>query len=146
MQRMRGTRGMFTTIPGNLLEDSRKCYFFNIPGNVQEDSEECSRRFRGMFRKIPGNAFNFKLIKATFFLWTSFAISNETTERSNTMIWYFHFFEIQIETKSLRPWEKAKKKRLKAKTNRRRKWIKEIKVIFVHLIESSFRKSMEIVL
>ena len=52
---MRGTRGMFTRIPGNLLEDSGKCYFFNIPDNVQEDSGECSKRFRGMFKKIPGN-------------------------------------------------------------------------------------------
>ena len=43
-----GMRGMFTRIPGNLLEDSGECYYF--PGNVQEDSEhsgECS--------KIPGN-------------------------------------------------------------------------------------------
>ena len=45
---MRGTREMFTWIPGNLLEDSEECYCFNIPGNVQEDSvnvqedsEEC---------------------------------------------------------------------------------------------------------
>ena len=38
---MRGTRGMFTRIPGNLLEDSEECYFLNIPGNVQEDSGEC---------------------------------------------------------------------------------------------------------
>ena len=52
---MRGTRGMFTRIPGNLLEDSGKCYYFNIPGNVQEDSGECSEIFRGMFQKIPGN-------------------------------------------------------------------------------------------
>ena len=35
---MRGTRGMFTRIPGNLLEDSGECYYFNIPGNVEEDS------------------------------------------------------------------------------------------------------------
>ena len=77
---MRGTRGMFTGIPGNPLEDSGECYYFNIPedsgecsnrfrgmfekilgnvqensGNVQEDSGECSKRFRGMFKKIPGN-------------------------------------------------------------------------------------------
>ena len=26
-----------------------------IPGNVQKDSGECSRRFRGMLKKIPGN-------------------------------------------------------------------------------------------
>ena len=29
--------------------------FIKIPGNVQEDFGECSRRFRGMFKKIPGN-------------------------------------------------------------------------------------------
>ena len=52
---MRGTRGMFTKIPGNLLEDSGECYYFNIPGNVEEDSGECSRTFRGMFKKIPWN-------------------------------------------------------------------------------------------
>ena len=55
MQGMRGTRGMFTRIPGNLLEDSGECYYFNIPGNVPEDSRECWRRFRGMFKRIPGN-------------------------------------------------------------------------------------------
>ena len=52
---MRGMRGMFTRIPGNLLEDSGECYYFNIPGNVKEDSGECSKRFRGMFKKIPAN-------------------------------------------------------------------------------------------
>ena len=50
-----GTRGMFTSIPGNLLEDSGECYYFNIPGNVPEDCGECPRRFRGMFKKIPRN-------------------------------------------------------------------------------------------
>ena len=50
-----GMRGMFTRIPGNLLEDSGECYYLNIPGNVQEDFGECSKRFRGMFQKIPGN-------------------------------------------------------------------------------------------
>ena len=52
---MRRTWGMFTRILGNLLEDSRECYFLNIPGNVQEDSGEYSRRFPGMFKKILGN-------------------------------------------------------------------------------------------
>ena len=28
----------------------------SIPENVQEDSGECSTRFRGMLKKIPGNA------------------------------------------------------------------------------------------
>ena len=62
MRGMRRTQGMFTRIPGNFLEDSRECYYFNIPrnveedsGNVPEDSSECSRGFRGMFEKIPGN-------------------------------------------------------------------------------------------
>ena len=90
--RMQGTRGMFTMISGNLLEDSWQCSHFNIPGNaredsgevpedsaecyqrfrgilskilgsVQEDSGKCSERSRGMFRKIAWNVFNFKLIK-----------------------------------------------------------------------------------
>ena len=52
---MRGTRGMFTRIPGNLLGDSGECYYFNISGNVEEDSGECSRGFRGMFKKILRN-------------------------------------------------------------------------------------------
>ena len=56
MRRMQGTRGMFTRIPGNLLEDSGECSHFSIPGNIREDSGECSRRFRGMLLKIPGNA------------------------------------------------------------------------------------------
>ena len=38
---MRGMQGMFPRIPGNLLEDSGECYYFNIPGNVPEDSGEC---------------------------------------------------------------------------------------------------------
>ena len=52
---MRGMRGMFTRIPGNLLEDSGECCYFIIPGNVEEDFGDGSRRFRGMFEKIPGN-------------------------------------------------------------------------------------------
>ena len=55
MRGVRGTRGMFTKIPGNILEDSGECYYFNIPGNVEEDSGECLKRLRGMFEKIPGN-------------------------------------------------------------------------------------------
>ena len=51
---MRGTRGMFTRILENLLQDSGECCYFIIPGNVEEDSGECSKRFRGMFPKIPG--------------------------------------------------------------------------------------------
>ena len=56
MWRMRGTRGMFTRIPRNLLENSGECYYFNVPVNVEEDSGECSKRFRGMLVKIPWNA------------------------------------------------------------------------------------------
>ena len=52
---MRGTRGMFTRSPRNLLEDSGECSHFSIPGNVREDSGECSRIYRGMFEKIPGD-------------------------------------------------------------------------------------------
>ena len=55
MRGMRGTRGMFTRIPGNLLEDSAECYCFNIPGNVPGDSGECSRRFRGVLKKVSRN-------------------------------------------------------------------------------------------
>ena len=82
-----GMRGMFTRIPGNLLEYSG----------------ECSERYRGLFRKTPRNPFNFKLLKTTFYLKKAnvklfsetrpiFAISNETIERSNKIIRYFHFF------------------------------------------------------
>ena len=83
---MRGTQGtweMFTRIPGNLSEDSDKCYHFHILGNVPErmfkkmpgtvlkilgnaikDSGECYHRFRRMLlfnisgsvqKKIPRN-------------------------------------------------------------------------------------------
>ena len=58
---MQGTRGMFTRIPGNLLEDSGECsrrfrgMFQRIPGNVRADSGECSERVRGMLKQIPGN-------------------------------------------------------------------------------------------
>ena len=52
---MRGTRGMFARIPGNLLEDSGECSHFSIPGNVPEDFGECFRRFRGMLLKVAGN-------------------------------------------------------------------------------------------
>ena len=55
MRGMRVTRGMFTRIPGNLLEDYGECYHFKIPGNVEEDSRECLRTFRGMLKNIPGN-------------------------------------------------------------------------------------------
>ena len=41
MRGMQGTRGMFTRIPGNLLEDSGECCHFSIPGNIREDSGEC---------------------------------------------------------------------------------------------------------
>ena len=41
MRGMQGTRGMFTRIPGNLLEDSGECSHFSIPGNIREDSREC---------------------------------------------------------------------------------------------------------
>ena len=62
MRGMPGTRGMFTRIPVNLLENSGECCYFiirgmlkKIPGNVLEDSGECSKRLRGMLKKIPGN-------------------------------------------------------------------------------------------
>ena len=62
--------------------------FQKIPENVTKDSGEFSERFQGMFKKIPGNAFNLKLIKAMFYLkkanvelfseaWPIFAISNK---------------------------------------------------------------------
>ena len=59
---MRGTRGMFTKIPENLLEDSGDCWrrfrgmLKRIPWNVPEDPGEWSKRIRGMFKKIPGIA------------------------------------------------------------------------------------------
>ena len=67
-----------------------------IRGNAIKDSGKCSRGYRGMFRKIPGNAFNFKLIKAIFCLTHIFAMSYETIERSNKMIWYFHFLKFKL--------------------------------------------------
>ena len=55
MRGMWGTQGIFTRIPGNLLDNSGKYYYFNISGNVPEDSGGCSKRFQGMFEEIPGN-------------------------------------------------------------------------------------------
>ena len=52
---MRGMREIFSKIPVYLFEDFGEFYYFNISGNVEEDSEECSRRFRGMLKKIPAN-------------------------------------------------------------------------------------------
>ena len=56
MRGMQGTRGMFTRIPGNTIEDSGECSHFNIPGNAREDSRECSRRFWGILSQILGYA------------------------------------------------------------------------------------------
>ena len=61
MREMQGTRGMFTSIPGNV-------FMFVFWGNVREDSGECSGKFWRMFRKISGNVFNFMLMKAMFYL------------------------------------------------------------------------------
>ena len=52
---MRGMRGMFTRIPGNVTILIFRGMFQRIPGNIEEDSGECSRGFRGMSKKIPGN-------------------------------------------------------------------------------------------
>ena len=79
---------MFQKIPWNAQEDSGECsrrfqrMFKKVSGNTKKDSDESnkktgnaikdsggySRGFRGMFEKILGNNFNFKLIKATFYL------------------------------------------------------------------------------
>ena len=64
-------RGISLRIPGNVLILAFRGMFEKFPGNVIKDSGECSRRFWEIltrFRKIPENAFNFKLIKATFYL------------------------------------------------------------------------------
>ena len=55
MQDIQGTRGIFTRILGNLLEDSGEYSHFSIPENAREDSGECWRRFRGVFQKVLGN-------------------------------------------------------------------------------------------
>ena len=55
MREILETRGMFTRIPGNPLEDAGECSHFAIQGNARGDSGECSRRFRGMLSKIPRN-------------------------------------------------------------------------------------------
>ena len=55
MRGMRGMRGKFTRIPGNVIILTLWGMFKKILGNVPEDSGECSRRFREMFEKIPRN-------------------------------------------------------------------------------------------
>ena len=92
---------------------------------------------KGITQQYKKNAFNFKLIKATFYLkkanakliseaWSIFAISNETMERSNKTIWYFHFFWNSNWKEIARPSEKAKKEKLKTKQtegeNESKKW------------------------
>ena len=53
MRGIQGTRGIFTRILDNFLENSGECSHFSIPRNTQE----CSRR---MFQEILGNL-NFDL-------------------------------------------------------------------------------------
>ena len=55
LRRMQGTRGMFTRIPENVLEDSGEYSHFIIPRNARNNSGECSRTFQEMFKYIPGN-------------------------------------------------------------------------------------------
>ena len=115
----------------------RRVSYFSILGYVREDSGECYQIFWRTFMKILGNGWkdSGELIKSTLYLkkanaeaWSVFAMSNETIERSNNMIRYFHFFWNSNWKEIARPWEKRKKEKLKTNTNRRRKWIKEIKV------------------
>ena len=118
--------------------------FKKIPGNAIKNSGECYQRFwgmlkkiRGMFRKVVENTINFKLIKTTFYLKKSnaklisearsiFAISNETIERLNKIIWYFHFFWNSNWKEIARPWGKKERKiknqnKQKEKMNQRNK-------------------------
>ena len=53
---MRGMRGIFQSIPGNVLILIFQVMVEKIPGNVREDSGEYLRRFQETFKKIPGNA------------------------------------------------------------------------------------------
>ena len=46
---------MFSRIAGNIVILLFHRMLKKIPGNVRKDSRECSRGFRGMFHKIPGN-------------------------------------------------------------------------------------------
>ena len=57
IQEMQGTRGAFTRILGNLLNNLCECpkMLNKVLGNVQEHSEESLKRFREMFKKIPDN-------------------------------------------------------------------------------------------
>ena len=83
---------------------------------------------------ITRRVINAKLISEA---WSIFAISNEKIQKSNKMIWYFHSFWNSDWKEIARPSAKTKKGKLKTKTNRRRKWIKEIKVI-LHSCWKSF--------
>ena len=49
-----GFRGFSKRIPGNVIILTFRGMFKKIPRNVRRDSGECSRRFRGMFERIPG--------------------------------------------------------------------------------------------
>ena len=84
MRGMQGTRGMFTRIPGNILEDSGEYSHFSIPGNAQKDSGQCSRRFQGMFKKILWNL-NFDLCLEILLVFYQILLLNcyKTMEKNN---------------------------------------------------------------
>ena len=55
-----------------------------IPGNIPENSGECSRRFQGMFKKIPGNLI-FDLFLEILLVFYQILLLNcyETMEKNN---------------------------------------------------------------
>ena len=59
-------RRKFEKFPGNILKISGM--LSKVSRNARDDSVECSKKFQGMLNKIYGNAFTFKLSKATFYL------------------------------------------------------------------------------
>ena len=67
-----------------------------IPGNVREDSGKCSRKFWEILSILnwskPIFTWNKVNVKWCFEAWLVFAISKEEIERSNKIIWYYHFF------------------------------------------------------
>ena len=49
----RGKCSLGKKIPGNVVILTFRGMFKRIPGDIRRDSEECSRRFWGMFKRIP---------------------------------------------------------------------------------------------
>ena len=131
---------MFEKIPRNIPEDFRECcrrfhrIFGKILGNVQEDSRECFQfqinQSHVLLKKKQMLSYSRRRDLSLLYL-----INNRKIKQNNLISSYFHFFWNsnwkEIAATIGKSWNQEE---LKAKINRRSKWMKEMKVIFVDLI------------